>query len=244
MVKSNPILLFLVYLCVSTGTSEAASVFTCKEENGTIVFQDSPCAEYESIEIYQYQPENSSAYQSSNSANYRPPYQSGPYADAASSGPSREDAQAIAQIRRNARATCGTRYSGRTKESLRRSQGIVAKQESESGRRDRAVINCHLNSLARIEKIKTLGLETALHTESQQLTRTRDYSTPPFNSATSSNRNSAPKNDPAWLLDPYSGQMMPRTGAGYTDPTDGTFYHDTGAGVVNTKTGEFIPTHQ
>jgi len=36
---------------------------------------------------------------------------------------------------------------------------------------------------------------------------------------------------------------MPRTGAGYTDPRTGTFYQDAGGGVVNTRTGEFIPTH-
>jgi hypothetical protein len=49
--------------------------------------------------------------------------------------------------------------------------------------------------------------------------------------------------DPHQLLDPYTGNVMPRTGAGYTDPSTGTFYHDTGGGVVNTRTGEFTPTH-
>jgi len=48
---------------------------------------------------------------------------------------------------------------------------------------------------------------------------------------------------PQWLHDPFTGNMMPRTGIGYTDPRTGTFYHDTGSGVVNTRTGEFIPTH-
>jgi hypothetical protein len=98
--------------------------------------------------------------------------------------------------------------------------------------------------LAKIERIKTFGLEAALRQESQQFSRTQDYSSPPFDSTPSSNHTSSPTNDPAWLLDPFSGRMMPRTGAGYTDPSDGTFYHDTGAGVVNTRTGEFIPTNQ
>jgi hypothetical protein len=45
------------------------------------------------------------------------------------------------------------------------------------------------------------------------------------------------------LIDPYTGNVMPRTGAGYTDPGTGTYYHETGGGVVNTRTGEFTPTH-
>lgn len=46
-----------------------------------------------------------------------------------------------------------------------------------------------------------------------------------------------------WLHDPFSGNSMPRTGAGYTDPRTGTFYHNVGSGVVNTRTGQFTPTH-
>lgn len=48
---------------------------------------------------------------------------------------------------------------------------------------------------------------------------------------------------PQWLHDPFSGRMMPRSGAGYVDPRSGTFYHDVGPGVVNTRTGEFTPTN-
>jgi len=48
---------------------------------------------------------------------------------------------------------------------------------------------------------------------------------------------------PAVLINPFTGKVMPRTGAGYTDPETGTFYHDTGGGVVNTKTGKFTPTN-
>jgi len=51
------------------------------------------------------------------------------------------------------------------------------------------------------------------------------------------------ENKPQTLHDPFTGRTMPRTGAGYTDPATGTFYHDAGGGVVNTKTGEFIPTN-
>jgi len=53
---------------------------------------------------------------------------------------------------------------------------------------------------------------------------------------------SRPRN-PQILIDPYSGKTMPRTGSGYTDPGTGTFYQDSGGGVVNTRTGEFTPTH-
>ena len=48
---------------------------------------------------------------------------------------------------------------------------------------------------------------------------------------------------PQWLIDPFSGNVMPRSGAGYFDIRDGTFYHDVGPGVVNIKTGEFTPTN-
>jgi hypothetical protein len=56
-----------------------------------------------------------------------------------------------------------------------------------------------------------------------------------------SSTNTAPN---GFLIDPFSGNVMPRTGAGYTDPMNGTFYHDVGGGVVNTRTGEFTPTHK
>lgn len=46
------------------------------------------------------------------------------------------------------------------------------------------------------------------------------------------------------LIDVRSGQYMPPAAGGYTDPRNGTFYAQSGPnGVVNTRTGEFIPTH-
>lgn len=46
------------------------------------------------------------------------------------------------------------------------------------------------------------------------------------------------------LIDSASGQYMPPAAGGYTDPRNGIFYAQSGPnGVVNTQTGEFIPTH-
>ena len=60
-----------------------------------------------------------------------------------------------------------------------------------------------------------------------------------YNYVTTPSETPKPQN----LHDPFSGTVMPRTGAGYTDPRTGTFYHDVGPGVVNTRTGQFTPTH-
>lgn len=46
------------------------------------------------------------------------------------------------------------------------------------------------------------------------------------------------------LMDVSSGQYMSPAAGGYTDPRNGTFYAQSGPnGVVNTTTGEFIPSH-
>lgn len=46
------------------------------------------------------------------------------------------------------------------------------------------------------------------------------------------------------LIDSNSGQYMAPAAGGYIDPRNGTFYAQSGPnGVVNTRTGEFIPTH-
>jgi hypothetical protein len=46
------------------------------------------------------------------------------------------------------------------------------------------------------------------------------------------------------LIDTGSGQYMAPAAGGYTDPRNGTFYAQSGPnGVVDTRTGEFIPTH-
>lgn len=46
------------------------------------------------------------------------------------------------------------------------------------------------------------------------------------------------------LVDTESGQFMAPAAGGYTDPRNGTFYAQSGPnGLVDTSTGEFIPTH-
>ncbi|EGV29598.1 hypothetical protein ThidrDRAFT_3190 [Thiorhodococcus drewsii AZ1] len=59
----------------------------------------------------------------------------------------------------------------------------------------------------------------------------------------SSSRSLSTLSSPQWLHDPFLGTTMPRSGGGYVDPRNGTFYHDVGPGVVNTRTGQFTPTH-
>ena len=45
------------------------------------------------------------------------------------------------------------------------------------------------------------------------------------------------------LTDERSGQRMDTIAGGYNDPRDGTAYTQAAGGVVNTRTGEFSPTH-
>ena len=102
---------------------------------------------------------------------------------------------------------------------------IASKQTSISGRNDRAEISCHLRNLARIEKIKLVGFEAAMRDESRTRTRNVDYASrlysPPqvtTHPVTTPPVTTPPffYNQPSHLIDPFSGQAMPRTGHGYT----------------------------
>lgn len=233
----------LICACGLAKVARAESIFTCQDENGTTVFQNTPCEGRESQEIYRYEPEPVDAYHAGDSGYYQNSYADTSRPNESGSHSRADDARAIAQIQQDGRSTCGTQYHGKSERSLRRSKDIVAKSKSISGREDRREISCHLKQLERIKQIRTYGADAVLRMEAQTPTRS-----PPQRSNMNSQPMSvltAPVNqDPQWLLDPYSGTMMPRTGAGYTDPWDGTFYPDVGPGVVNSKTGEFIPTNK
>ena len=62
--------------------------------------------------------------------------------------------------------------------------------------------------------------------------------------APSSSIRALPSSSSQKLMDVSSGQYMSPAAGGYTDPRNGTFYAQSGPnGVVNTRTGEFLPTH-
>ena len=72
----------------------------------------------------------------------------------------------------------------------------------------------------------------------------RSSATYPSAAATSPPSPSFPSPTSQGLIDTGSGQYMAPAAGGYTDPRDGTFYAQSGPnGVVNTRTGEFVPTH-
>lgn len=62
-------------------------------------------------------------------------------------------------------------------------------------------------------------------------------------SSDTSSRMMGPSSSPV-LTDERSGQRMDTIAGGYNDPRDGTTYAQAAGGVVNTRTGEFSPTHE
>lgn len=236
------LLIFPLFGFLEPALSQA--VFKCSDASGVLVFSDSPCAA-DSEEIYVEDTQSGISSSNFEKTDYQPGFEYSEFPQkprlesVRSSSSITEGKKAISFLKSEAREKCGDEYRGKSESDLLRSLDIIKTQsKTENTQNERAEIHCHLGYLEKIKRIEFGGLDYALEYD------LREASGKSERVSTSHNQfNDSTKRQPNLLIDPFSGRTMPRTGAGYTDPVDGTFYHDTGSGVVNTKTGEFIPTN-